>query len=176
MKHWELDRDSSSMSLAQQIAYAAEKGDARFTKEYFDQKHRSIKANFLQTDRFDNFSAIAEAREMLRPHYASYEGAKKIVVDLDSDLYIDIEQEMLQVMVFWPDLHELTSDDNLVSVMTDFRDGCYHMMEDLVKETSKLPKVPLEYKLKRSEEVDAIVEKLEEHVEEEMRNNSVNPQ
>lgn len=164
------------LSDAQRLAHAEEKGDLRFTKDYFDQKHRKIKTNFLLTERFENFSAIAEARDMLRPHYASYEGAKKIIVDIDSDLYIDVEQEMFQMMVYWPDLKELTTDENLVSVMTDFRDGCYMMMEDLMKEVSRVPKLPLEYRVKKTEDLTIIEEKAEEKAEEEGKGNILSQQ
>jgi hypothetical protein len=135
-KHWELNKESSKNSLPSQGSV-----------------HRNMRLNFFQTSKYDVVTALLDPKS-LRPFIINSENAKKIVFDVNRDMYINVEYESKSNIFLWKDLKDIDTDDFLINEMVKFQDACNEALEDMIKELSEIKRVPLAMRYEKPKKIE----------------------
>jgi len=136
-KKWELYKDSTT----QKPQRLDENG-----KEMLP--HRNLRLNFIFTDKDEVLTSLTEAAT-IQPLITNYSNSKKIVFEVNRDIYIDVEYEARMSIYQWDGIEDLQNDEFLVSEMIRFQDSCDQAIGDLITEISIVPKIPLKFRLER---------------------------
>jgi len=78
-KKWKLHEDTS-------------KKESKLVGEEEKDMHRNIRLNFFLTSKYDSSTALIDPKT-IRPFITNSESSRKIVFDVNRDLYIDVEYE-----------------------------------------------------------------------------------
>src|SRR4051812_14856217 len=116
-KHWELNKESSNKRLPTNQSAP----------------HRNMRLNFFSTNKYDVVTALLDPKA-IRPIITNSENAKKIIFDINRDLYINVEYESKSSIFLWKDLKDLDTDDFLINEMVKFQDACNEALEDMIAE------------------------------------------
>jgi len=131
-KKWELHKDSTKKKPGENDVQPGE-------------RHRNLKLHFFLTGQHDVITSLIDPKN-IRPYINNYENARKIVFDINRDLYVNIEYESKMNMFLWKDIPEINSDDYLISEMVKFQDTCNEALQDLIMEISEIPRLPLQFR------------------------------
>jgi len=108
--------------------------------------HRNLKLNFVFTDKDEATTSLTEVSS-LRPFITNYNNSKKIVFEVNRDIYLDIEYEARLNIFMWDGIPELQEDDFLIKEIVRFQDACNIALADLIGEISVFPRIPLKMRL-----------------------------
>ena len=108
--------------------------------------HRNLKLNFVFTDKDEVTTSLTEM-STLRPFITNYNNSKKIVFEVNRDIYLDIEYEARLNIFMWDGIQELQQDEFLIKEIVQFQDACNQALADLIGEISVVPRIPLKCRL-----------------------------
>jgi len=135
-KKWELYKDSHPSKTSHL------KGNQKLLP------HRNLRLNFIFTDEDEVMLAVAEPLTV-QPLVSNYQNSKKIVFEMNRDIYIDVSFEAKLSIYQWPHVQEINHDDFFISEMIKFQDSCNHALGDLIAEISTVQKIPLNYRVQK---------------------------
>jgi hypothetical protein len=110
-----------------------------------EDKHRNLNIEFFLTTKYDVLSSMIDP-SAIKPYITNYEGARKVVFEVNRDLYINVEYESSMNIFLWQDLKNANKDDFLVQEMIKFQDSCEEALQDLVIELSEIKRIPLNFR------------------------------
>lgn len=136
-KHWELTKDSSKKKPNPNAG----------------PPHRNMRLEFFLTNKDDLLTAMIDPY-MIRPYITNYENIKKIVFDINRDMYINVEYEAQTNVFLWSDLEDVNSDDFLINEMVKFQDACGDALQEMISELSEIKRVPLTARYEKPKDVE----------------------
>jgi len=108
--------------------------------------HRNMRLNFIFTDKDEVMTTLADPTA-IRPIITNSQSSRKIVFEVNRDIYIDIEFEAKMSIYQWPDMPRLQKDEFLIMEMVKFQDSCNQAFGDLMREISTVSRIPLAFRI-----------------------------
>lgn len=86
--------------------------------------------------------------EQMKPQVITTDNCRKIVIDHNRDLYVDVDQELKLYVFIWNELNVELNESFFLTELSKFKDICDSALKKTIVDLSYISNLPLKYRTK----------------------------